>query len=92
MMHFESISTADLSIVNGGQGPAPQPQPPAQPPAADYSTNGNPVQQAGQMIDNAAGAFSGARKAGASWYESLGNATIGLFNLSGGFDRNGRPR
>jgi hypothetical protein len=91
MMHFESISTDDLSIITGGQqGAAPQPPPP--PPAADYSTNGNPVQQAGQMIDNAAGAFSGARKAGASWYESLGNAAIGLFNLPGGFDRNGQPR
>ncbi len=44
------------------------------------------------MIDNASAAWQGARRAGASWYESLGNATIGFFNLSGGFGRDGRPR
>ena len=85
MTHLETIST-DLSIVTGGQGQAPQN------PAADYSTNGNVVQQAGQMITNAADAWGGARKAGASWYESLGNSAIGFFNLGGGFDRNGQPR
>jgi hypothetical protein len=92
MMQFESISTHDLSIITGGQQGAPAPQPPAQQHPADYTPSGNPVQQAGQMISNAADAYSGARKAGASWYESLGNATIGFFNLPGGFDRNGRPR
>jgi hypothetical protein len=89
---METISMEHLSLVTGGDNqPAPQPQPP-RPAPGDYSTSGNPVQQAGQMIDNASAAWSGARRAGASWYESLGNATIGLFNLSGGFDRNGRPR
>ena len=91
MMHLESISMDDLSMVTGGQqGAAPQPPPQQHP--ADYATNGNPVQQAGQMIGNAADAYSGARKAGASWYESIGNAAIGFFNLQGGFDRNGQPR
>jgi hypothetical protein len=89
MMHLESISSADLSFVVGGQQAAPQ-QPNQ---AADYSANGsNVVQQGGQMIDNAYGAYQGARKAGASWYESVGNAAIGFFNLQGGFDRNGQPR
>ena len=93
---METISIEQLSLVTGGDnGPAaPQPpvhQPPRQAPG-DFSTNGNPVQQAGQMIDNAQGAWSGARKAGASWYEALGNATIGMFNLPGGFGRDGRPR
>ena len=81
-MQIESIAMDDLSMVTGGADQAP----------GDYSTNGNPVQQAGQMIDNASRAWQGARKAGASWYESLGNAAIGFFNLSGGFDANGRPR
>jgi hypothetical protein len=44
------------------------------------------------MIDNAVSAYQGARKAGASWYESVGNAAIGFFNLGGGFGRDGRPR
>lgn len=95
MSKLETISIEHLSSVTGGQGAAPQPQQPQQPqPRApgDYSTSGNPVQQAGQMVDNAYGAFQGARKAGASWYESVGNAAIGLFNLGGGFDRNGQPR
>ena len=91
MMHLESISMDDLSLVSGGQqGAAPQ-APPQQHPA-DYSTNGNPAQQGGQVIGNAADAWSGARKAGASWYEALGNSAIGFFNLGGGFDRNGQPR
>ncbi|HUS31887.1 MAG TPA: hypothetical protein VMZ53_25475 [Kofleriaceae bacterium] len=93
MTDLATISMDDLSVVCGGQQGAPQqPQQPAPNPAADYSTNGNVVQQGAQMIDNAYGAFQGARKAGASWYESLGNAAIGAFNLGGGFDRNGRPR
>lgn len=89
MMSLETISTVDLSTVIGGadQAPAPQQQHPA-----DYSTNGNVVQQGGQMVTNAVDAYNGARRAGASWYESVGNAAIGFFNLSGGFDRNGRPR
>jgi hypothetical protein len=82
MTNLETISTVDLSTVCGGADQAP----------GDYSTNGNPVQQGGQMIDNAVSAYQGARKAGASWYESVGNAAIGFFNLGGGFDRNGRPR
>ncbi len=90
MTHLETISTADLSIVTGGQGQVAPP--PAQQHPADYGTNGNVVQQSGQMITNAADAWSGARKAGASVYESLGNAAIGFFNLQGGFDRNGQPR
>jgi hypothetical protein len=93
MMELATISSSDLSMVSGGQQGAPQqPQQPANP-AADYSANGsNVVQQAGQMVDNAYGAYQGARKAGASVYESIGNAAIGFFNLGGGFDRNGRPR
>jgi hypothetical protein len=93
MSAFETISIDHLSLVSGGQGPGqPAPAQPQQPAPGDYSTNGNPVQQGGQMIDNAVGAWQGARKAGASWYEALGNATIGAFNLRGGFDRNGQPR
>jgi len=94
-MELATISNSDLSFVVGGQGPGQppqQPQAPQQQHPADYSTSGNPVQQGGQMISNAADAYNGARKAGASWYESIGNAAIGAFNLSGGFDRNGRPR
>jgi hypothetical protein len=89
---FDVVDLTALSAVHGGQqgAPAPAPQPPRAP--GDYSTNGNPVQQGGQMIDNAYGAYQGARKAGASWYESIGNAAIGLFNLDGGFGRDGRPR
>lgn len=92
MTELATISMDDLSFVTGGapgQQQAPQPQ---QQHPADYSTSGNPVQQGGQMISNAADAYSGARKAGANWYESLGNAAIGFFNLGGGFDRNGQPR
>ena len=83
MTNLETISTVDLSSVCGG---ADQQAP------GDYSTSGNPVQQGGQMIDNAVSAYQGARKAGASWYESVGNAAIGFFNLGGGFGRDGRPR
>jgi len=91
---METISIEQLSHVTGGDNApaAPQPQQPPRPAPGDYSTNGNPIQQAGQMIDNAQGAWSGARRAGASWYEALGNATIGAFNLPGGFGRDGRPR
>jgi hypothetical protein len=95
MTQFESISSSELSIVCGGQGPAApqQPQQPQQRPAADYSTGNGPAwQQSGRAISNAADAYQGARKAGASMYESIGNAAIGLFNLGGGFDRNGQPR
>jgi hypothetical protein len=92
MTTLATISTGDLSMVCGGQQGAQPPQQQQPNPAADYSTNGNVVQQGGQMIDNAWGAFQGARKAGASWYESIGNAAIGALNLQGGFDRNGRPR
>ena len=91
MMNLETIDMSELVTVSGGQqaqqAPAPQQQHPA-----DYSTSGNPVQQGGQMITNAVDAYNGARRAGASWYESIGNAAIGFFNLGGGFDRNGRPR
>jgi hypothetical protein len=84
MTNLETISTVDLSSVSGG---ADQQAP------GDYSANGsNVVQQGGQMIDNAVSAYQGARKAGASWYESVGNAAIGFFNLGGGFGRDGRPR
>ena len=82
MTDLETISTIDLSAVCGGQQQAP----------GDYSTSGNVVQQGGQMVDNAVSAYQGARRAGASWYESLGNAAIGFFNLGGGFGRDGRPR
>ena len=94
MMELATISMDELVTVMGGQQgqPAQPPQPPPAQHPADYSTSGNPVQQGGQMISNAADAWDGARKAGASWYEALGNATIGFFNLRGGFDRNGRPR
>ena len=94
MTELATISMDDLSVVCGGadgqpqQAPAPQQQHPA-----DYSANGsNPVQQGGQMVSNAYDAYQGARRAGASVYESIGNAAIGFFNLGGGFDRNGRPR
>ncbi len=85
---LETIHHDQLMSVSGGQGAAPAPVPPNEfkPP------QGNTVQQAGQMIDNAAQGWSGARKAGASWYESLGNATIGFFGLGGGFGPNGQPR
>src|SRR4051794_12055147 len=94
MSQFESIATSDLSSVCGGDGaPGQQPQAPQPQHPADYSTNSsNPIQQFGQMVDNASGAFQGARKAGASVYESIGNAAIGFFNLGGGFARNGQPR
>jgi hypothetical protein len=93
MMELQTISMDDLMMVTGGQqAPAQPPQPPQPQHPADYSTSGNPVQQGGQMISNAADAWNGARRAGASWYEALGNATIGFFNLRGGFDRNGNPR
>ena len=98
-----SISMDDLSMVSGGQQgaapaqpPAPQPpapQPPAPRPGSDFApVQGNVVQQAGQMIDNAAQGWSGARRAGASRYEALGNAAIGFFGLGGGFAPNGQPR
>lgn len=92
MMNLETIATNDLTMVTGGQQAAPPPQPPKQKDPGDYSTDGNVVQQSGQMIDNAVEAFKGARKAGASWYEAIGNATIGFLNLEGGFDKNGKPR
>ena len=93
MTTLSTISSTELSTITGGaDAPAQAPAQPAPRPAGDYSTNGNPLQQTGQMIDNAYGAFQGARKAGSSWYESLGNAAIGFFNLGGGFDRNGQPR
>jgi hypothetical protein len=98
-----SISMDDLSMVSGGQQgaapaqpPAPQPpapQPPAPRPGSDFApVQGNVVQQGGQMVDNAAQGWSGARKAGCNWYESLGNAAIGFFGLGGGFAPNGQPR
>jgi hypothetical protein len=92
-----SISMDDLSMVSGGQQQAPAqppaPQPPAPRPGSDFTpVQGNPVQQAGQMIDNASQGWSGARRAGASWYEALGNATIGFFGLRGGYAPNGQPR
>jgi hypothetical protein len=91
-MHaFETIDLSHLHHVTGGQAPAPGGQG-QQPQRSAYETTGNPVQQGGQMVDNAVKAYQGARKAGASWYESLGNAAIGFFNLDGGFDPNGRPR
>jgi hypothetical protein len=99
-----SISMDDLSMVSGGQQgaapaqpPAPQPpapQPPApRPPGSDFApVQGNVVQQGGQMVDNAAQGWNGARRAGCNWYESLGNAAIGFFGLGGGFAPNGQPR
>jgi hypothetical protein len=95
MTELATISMDDLSVVCGGQGPGGQPQQAPQPQQqhpADYSTNGNVVQQGGQMVTNAVDAYNGARRAGASVYESIGNAAIGFFNLGGGFGRDGRPR
>ena len=93
---METISMEHLSLVTGGDNAPvlqpPRPQQPQAPAPGDYSTHGNPVQQGGQMIDNAQAAWNGARRAGASWYEALGNSAIGFFNLSGGFGRDGRPR
>ena len=87
---FETISFTNLSSIHGGQqAPAPAPAPGG----ADFApVDGNVVQQAGKMIDNASQGYSGARKAGASVYESIGNAAIGFFGLGGGFGPNGRPR
>jgi hypothetical protein len=87
---FETISVAHLGSITGGQ----QAQTPAPAPGGkDFApVDGNVVQQAGRMIDNAAQGYTGARKAGASVYESIGNAAIGFFGLGGGFAPNGQPR
>jgi len=84
--NLETIDLTSLHLVSGGQQQAPVP------PNEFRQPQGNPVQQAGQMIDNAAQGWNGAAKAGASWYERLGNATIGFFGLSGGYGPNGQPR
>ncbi|MBL0220857.1 MAG: hypothetical protein IPQ07_44175 [Myxococcales bacterium] len=90
---FETITLTQLDTIHGGQDAKPAAPPQQRPPGSDFApVQGNPVQQAGQMIDNAAEGYRGARKAGATWYESIGNAAIGFFGLSGGFAPNGRPR
>ena len=89
--NLETIDHASLHLVSGGQQGQPA-QPAPVPPNEFRPPSGNVVQQAGQMIDNAAQGWNGAAKAGASWYERLGNATIGFFGLSGGFGPNGQPR
>lgn len=87
-----TITHAQLHTIHGGQQQG-APAAPAKPPGSDFApVQGNVVQQAGQMIDNAAEGYRGARKAGATWYESIGNAAIGFFGLRGGFAPNGRPR
>jgi len=89
---FETLSVAHLSSIHAGADPAPVPTP-APAPGSDFApVQGNVVQQSGQMIDNAAQGYEGARKAGATRYEALGNAAIGFFGLGGGFSPNGRPR
>ena len=88
-LEFVTVSMNDLSMVSGGVDGPQAPQPPAN----DYpATQGNPVQQGAQMVDNAATGYRAARQAGCSWYESLGNATIAAFGLRGGFGPNGQPR
>lgn len=89
---FETLSVAHLSSIHGGAHAAPAPVPPPAPGSDFAPVQGNVVQQSGQMIDNAAQGYEGARKAGASRYEALGNAAIGFFGLGGGFAPNGRPR
>jgi len=88
---FETLSTTSLSSIHGGQQAPAAPAP--APGGKDFApVDGNVVQQAGKMIDNALQGYSGARKAGASVYESIGNAAIGFFGLGGGFAPNGKPR
>ena len=90
MSAFETISMEQLARVSGGADEGKKKK--EEPKKDDYETEGNPVQQGGQMVDNAVEGYKGARKAGCNWYESLGNATIAFFRLRGGFDKNGKPR